>query len=61
MWVDFDVIGQQGMDLFSGGSIIIDYGHVFWPEVYVKIYSKTVKNILMNDLFLINTVFHLRH
>ncbi len=27
----FDLRGQQGMDLSSGGSLIMDYG-LFWPE-----------------------------
>ncbi len=31
--VDFDVKGQQGMDFFTGGNIIMDYGLVFWPEL----------------------------
>ncbi len=35
MWVDFDVRGQQGMDVFTGGSVIMDYGCIFWPEVTV--------------------------
>ncbi len=34
---------QQDMDVFTGWSIIIDYG-LFWPEVLIK-------NILMMDLF----------
>ncbi len=33
MLVDFDVRGQQEKDVFTGGSIIIDYGLIFWPEV----------------------------
>ncbi len=32
MSVDFDVRGQQGMDIFTGGSVIMDYGLQFWPE-----------------------------
>ncbi len=32
MLVDFDVREKQEMDFSSGGSIIIDYGLVFWPE-----------------------------
>ncbi len=32
MLVDFDVRGQQGMDFFKGGSVIMDYRLVFWPE-----------------------------
>ncbi len=35
MWVDFDVKGQQEMDFFTGGSAIMDYGLIFWPEVTV--------------------------
>ncbi len=31
--VDFDVRGQQGMDFFTGGNVIMDY--VFWREVTV--------------------------
>ncbi len=31
--VDFDVRGQQGMDFFTGGCIIMDYGLLFCPEV----------------------------
>ncbi len=35
MLVDFDVKGQQGMTLITGGSIIMDYGLMFWPEASV--------------------------
>ncbi len=35
MWVDFDVRGQQEMDFFTGRSIIMDYGQVFWPEAMI--------------------------
>ncbi len=34
--VDFDVRGQEGMDVFIGGSIIMDNG-MFWPEALVLI------------------------
>ncbi len=27
LWVDFDVRGQQGMDCFTGESVIMDYGN----------------------------------
>ncbi len=33
--VDFDVMKQQGMDFFTVGSVIMDNGLVFWPEVMV--------------------------
>ncbi len=33
MWVDFDVRGKQGMDVFTGWSIIMDY--IFWLETTV--------------------------
>ncbi len=33
--VKFDVRGQQRMDFFPGGSVIVDYGLVFWREVAV--------------------------
>ncbi len=26
LWVDFDVREQPGMDIFTGGSVIMDYG-----------------------------------
>ncbi len=29
MWVDFDVRGQQTMDFFTVGSVIMDYGQLF--------------------------------
>ncbi len=32
--VDFDVRGQQGIDLSTGGSVM-DYGVVFWPKAMV--------------------------
>ncbi len=32
MLVGFDVGGQQKMDFFTGGSVIMDYGLIFWPE-----------------------------
>ncbi len=37
MSADFVVRGQQGMNFFffTGGSIIMDYRRVFWPEVMV--------------------------
>ncbi len=35
MLVDFDLRGQQGMDFYTSGRIIMDYGQVFWPEVTV--------------------------
>ncbi len=36
MSVDFDVSGQQEMYFFlTGGSIILDYELVFWPEAIV--------------------------
>ncbi len=38
MSVDFAVTGQQEMDVFTGGSIIMDimnYGFVFWAEATV--------------------------
>jgi len=30
--IEFDVKAQQGMDFFTGGSIIMDYGLIFWLE-----------------------------
>ncbi len=35
MWVDFDVRGQQEMDFFTGGKVIMDYELIFWPEAIV--------------------------
>ncbi len=35
MLVDLDVRGQQGKDFFTGGSVIMDSGLVFWPKVTV--------------------------
>ncbi len=35
MAVHFDVRWQQGMAIFTGGSIIMDYGLEFWPEATV--------------------------
>ncbi len=32
MLVDFDVKGQQGIDFFTGGNIIMDYGVSCLPE-----------------------------
>ncbi len=32
MLVDFDVSGQQGIDIFTAGNIIMDYGLVFKTE-----------------------------
>ncbi len=40
---------QQEMDFFTGGSIIMDYGLVFWPEVMV--WRLEIK---LMDLFLTN-------
>ncbi len=44
MWVNFDVRGQQGMDFITGGSVIMDYGLVFWPEVTKKLIDLFIKN-----------------
>ncbi len=49
MWVDFDVRGQQKMDFFTGGSVIMDYVLIFNSEVMFK-----VKNALMMDLIITN-------
>ncbi len=35
MLVDCDVRRWQGMDFFTGGSFIMDYGLAFWPEAMV--------------------------
>ncbi len=35
MLVDFDVRVQQEMDFFTGGSAIMDYGLIVWPEATV--------------------------
>ncbi len=37
--------GQQGMDFFTGGSIIMDYGHIFWP------WSDSLKLKCLNNRF----------
>ncbi len=37
-WIS--VRGQQGIDLFSGGIVIMDYGLVFWPGVTSKMKLK---------------------
>ncbi len=39
MWVDVDVRGQQEMGFFTGRSIIVDYGQVFWPEAMILNYN----------------------
>ncbi len=36
MWADFDVRGQQRMDLFTGGTIIMDYRLIFWTGLHVE-------------------------
>ncbi len=33
MWVDFDVIRQQGVDFFTGGSVIMNYGLYFGEAI----------------------------
>ncbi len=53
MLVGFYVRGQQGMDFLTGGSAIMDYGLLLWPEATIWIF----KNALMMDLFLTNTTF----
>ncbi len=47
MWVDFDVRGQEGMDFFSGGSIIMDYR-------LILVASRGLKHGLMFFFFLKN-------
>ncbi len=32
VFVDFDVRGQEVTNLFTGRSVITDYGLLFWPE-----------------------------
>ncbi len=51
--VDFDVRGQQWIDLITGGSVIVDYGFVFLLEV-TSSDSFNVKNALMMDLLITN-------
>ncbi len=46
--MDFDLRGQQGMHLSSGGSLIMDYG-LFWTDSTVS-----SSNPLIMDLFLTN-------
>ncbi len=36
MLVDFEVRGRQGMGFFTGGSIIMNYGLVFWSEAMIE-------------------------
>ncbi len=36
MWVDFDVSGEQEMDFFTGGSIILEYGHILAMIAAIK-------------------------
>ncbi len=49
MWVDFDVRGQHGMDIFIWWSVIMNMNSYF-----VQKWQFQVKNILMMDLFLTN-------
>ncbi len=42
MLVDLDVRGQQGISFFNGGSVIMDYKLVFWPEVMVCLWQKLI-------------------
>ncbi len=51
--VNFYVRGQQGIDLITGGSVIMDYGFVFWLEV-TSSDSFNVKKALMMDLLITN-------
>ncbi len=52
MWMDYDVRGQQGMDFFTGGSVI---KALLWimDLYFVKKWRFKVKNALM-ELFLTN-------
>jgi len=47
------VRGQQRKDFFNGGSVIVDYGLIFWPEAAVS-----NSNVLIG-LFFKHTMFHL--
>ncbi len=47
MFVDFDVREQQGIDFFTGGSVIMNYGLIFSP--YFHSYFKKVKLNLLSD------------
>ncbi len=46
MSVQFDVREQQEMEFVTGGSIVMDYELVFWPEAMVWIVQNWVVNIL---------------
>ncbi len=35
MLVYVNVKEKQGMDLFTGGSVIMDYRLVYWPEAMI--------------------------
>ncbi len=45
MSVDFDVRVLNEMDFFTGGSVIMDYGLIFWPDISLKLKH-------LNDLFI---------
>ncbi len=46
MLVDFNVRGQQGMDFLTWGSIIVDFGLVFWLE------KKQMMDLLLHKTFI---------
>ncbi len=52
MLVDFDVRGQERMHLYTGGSFIMDYTLVFWPEL------KYNHNVLCLNIFFFNFIGH---
>ncbi len=55
-WVYFHVRGQQEMDFFIEGSIIMDFGQ-FYGLYFGQKRRFKVKNFLTMDLFLTNTQF----
>ncbi len=38
MSVDFDVRGQQEMEFFTGGSIIMGHGLAFWSDLFFPLF-----------------------
>ncbi len=48
MSIDFDVRGQQGMDFFTGGSLVMVY-YGLWTNILVR--SKSLKVKCLNDGF----------
>ncbi len=51
--VVFDVRGQQEVDIFTGGSIFMDYRLIFWP--WLKVPKSFIINLILTNMQIFNS------